>query len=324
MLGSLLALPGWTAQADGVTLDPVVDEVIEMLKAGVDEGVIVQWLASTERHPAYIGSQGVIALTRAGASERLMSNLLQLLGEQGTETPAAEPLPAPEPTQGEAPGSPASLPVAQGDAIGAVEVGVRLSAKRIWVDEDEPDRPREERWDIYLYLDGDLVAWTRPTLQGEPVEARRILSSGRHEMRVVLQRYEALRSGWLYDSLSVPTLIGFEAFPGDPIEIEVELKRLWGLWRDRRDGGPLSYVIRQGQEVLAEHGGAGGNPDRWQPVCEDVQVNFPQAETVPKRFRNSMSRCVRWSQLWTGAGQTTSRDEILANLEAYDFHPPLR
>ena len=56
-------------------------------------------------------------------------------------------------------------------ADGDVEAVVRLSAKQVWTDEDEPDRPREERWDIYLYLDGDLIAWTRPTLQGEPVEA---------------------------------------------------------------------------------------------------------------------------------------------------------
>lgn len=143
-------------------------------------------------------------------------------------------------------------------------------------------------------------------------------------MRVVLQRYEDLRGGWLHESLSVPTLVTFEARSGSPIEIDVEMKRIWGLWRERKDGGPLSYLIRQGAEVLAEHQGTGGNPDRWSPVCEDVEANFRDKDGVPKRFRNAMSRCTQWSELWTGSGSVTSREEILDYLAEHDFEPPVR
>jgi hypothetical protein len=275
-----------------------------MLAAGVGESVIRQWLEVTDRRPAEIDSRGVIALTQAGASEELISTLLQLVGEPSAETSTAGPVPA--------------------QASGDVEAVIRLGAKQAWVDEDEPDRPREEPWDVYLYLDGDFVAWARPTLQGAPVEAQRSLPAGRHEMRVVLQRYQESRVGLTPESLVVPARIDFEARPGEPIEIEVDLRRIWGLWRVRKDGGPFSYSIRQGDQVLAEQGGTGGDPDRWPPICEDVEANFPDAGKAPKRFRESMSRCIRWAELWTGAGRSTSRAEILANLERYEFQSPQR
>ena len=153
---------------------------------------------------------------------------------------------------------------------------------------------------------------------------RRVLIPGPRELRVVLQRYEELRGGWLHESLSVPTLMAFEAVPGDPIEIEVKMTRIWDLWRQRKDGGPLSYFIRQGDEILAEHGGTGGDPNRWQPICEDVEANFVGSETVPKRFRNAMSRCIRWAALWTGPGKSIDRSEILRDLAKDDFEPPVR
>ena len=309
-LGLFSSTPTQAVESSPAALDPVVIEVIEMLTVGVDEGVIVKWLESTRRQPADIGSQGIIELTRAGATEYLLTSLFELVEHRGADASDTA-------TQ-------ATAPLAMKEERGSTEAVLRLSAKQVWTDEDEPDRPREPPWNIYLYLDGDYVAWTRPTLQGEPVEARRVLVAGRHELRVVLQRYEELRGGWLYESLSVPTLVVFETLPGEPVEIEVEMKRIWGLWRQRQDGGPLSYVIRQGAEALDEHGGTGGDPDRWRPVCEDVEANFPDSEEVPKRFRNVMSRCTRWAELWTGAGRSTSRAEILALLADHDFRPPVR
>lgn len=297
------------AESSAVTLDPVITEVIEMLAADVDEAVIAQWMKSTGRRPADIGSGGIIALTEAGASDQLINSLLRRF-EEGSATERLE----------FEPGDPAPEdPIGEG-----METSIQLRAKQVWVDEDEPDRPREPSWDVYLYLDGEFVAWARPTLQGAPVEGQRILQVGSHEMRVVLQRYEEMRGGWLYESLAVPTLIGFDAGAGDPIEIEVEMKRIWGLWRQRQDGGPLSYVIRQGGRVLAEHPGTGGDPDRWSPICEDVEANFVDSDEIPKRFRNPMSRCVRWAEMWSDLRETTDRSAILKKLAESDFQPPVR
>lgn len=310
------------SQSDG-PLDPLVSEVVEMLSAGVSNSLIVQWLESTDRRPEDIGSRGVIALTDAGASEQLVETLLELVEEWRDKELVAEPLPAPEQYQVGTAVTPPPQEDSRAAAGSGVESLVRLSAKRVWVDEDEPDSPREARWDVYLYLDGEFVTWTRPDLEGDSIEARRLILPGRRELRIVLQRYEERRRGWSYESLSVPTLVTFEAHSEDPIEIEVEMKRIWGLWRDRKDGGPLSYVIRQGSEVLAEIKGTGGNPDGWQPVCEDVEANFPDAQGVPGAFRSSMNRCLRWVDLWTGAGRSTSRTEILEELAEYGFEPPV-
>jgi len=305
-------------------LDPIVTQVVEMLNANVSETLILQWMETTGRRPKDVGSQGLIALSDAGASKEFISDLLDLVGE--TSLSPLERSPTME--TGAQPGGKMAAGIEEPEtaATGGVSVEARfvLGAKRAWVDEDEPDSPREKRWDVYLYLDGELVAWTIPSLQGEPVEARQLIRPGRRELRVVLQRYEKLRRSWSYESLSVPTLAAFEARPGDPIVIEVDMKRIWGLWRDRKDGGPMSWVIRQGDQILSESGGTGGNPDRWQPVCEDVEANFPGDRGVPRAFRSSMSRCVRWDTLWSDAGQPTSRANILRDLAEYDFQPPVR
>jgi hypothetical protein len=318
---------GAVGQATGPSdppLDPIVAQVVEMLNAGVSDSLILQWLDTTDRRPADIGSHGLIALTEAEASEQLTSTLLELAGQEREGESALEPRPGLTPSEADTGVSPPSPTSTHSGGDSGVDAIVRLSAKQVWVDEDEPDSPREPRWNVFLYLDGELVVWVRPDTKGKPVEARTSMQPGRRELRVVLQRYEERRGGWLYESLSVPSLVHFEVEPGDPVEIEVDMKRIWGLWRDRKEGGPMSYVVRQGNEILIERGGTGGNPDRWEPVCEDVEANFPEAQEVPRAFRRAMNRCVRWSDLWNGTGQSTSRPEILRALADYDFEPPIR
>lgn len=319
----LLTNTGVAAGAD-TSLDPVVADVVEMLQAGVAETVIIQWLESTGRRPADVRPEGMIALTEAKASERLITTLLQGV-EDATGQAAID---SPSVSQELFAGAPETSrpPEASSNTVSGnqVELIADLRAKRVFTDEPEPDSPQEERWDVFLYLDGELLVWTRPTLKGDPIQVRRVVTAGRHEFRVVLQRYEELRSGWFYESLSVPVLVAFEAETGDSVELEVEMRRIWGLWRQRKDGGPLRYQIWQGEKILAENGGTGGDPDRWQPVCEDVKANFRDSDGVPKRFRSQMSRCVRWADLWTGSGQSTDRTAILDELAEDDFQPPLR
>ena len=309
-LAGWLALAGYLAAAESsaaAALDPVVADVVEMLQAGVDEGAVIQWLESTDRHPGDVGSAGMIALSQAGASERLIDALLVSIRKEPSAVATAE-----------------SAEAAVSATGGRVEIVTTLTAKRVWAEESSPDEPRQQPWDVFLYLDGELLAWTRPSLAGDPVEVHRVIDAGRRELRVVLQRYEELGQRWEYESLVVPTLFSFEAGPGVPIVIDVEMVRLWGLWRQRDDGGPLRYSIRQGDRILAEDDGSGGDPDRWQPICEDVKANFAGADKVPGRYRNPMSRCVDWATLWTGAGTGTSRAAILAQLAEFDFAPPLR
>lgn len=325
-MGCVIGLVPSSVDAAGSTpdLDPLVAEIVEMLKAGVEESVITRWLESTGRKPAELGSREIIALAEAGASEKLITKLLQWLEDQGNQAATEEASLSLDGAESRDAGmrNPAAEPSLATGSLVTATFGLR--AKQMFTDEDEPDRPREPPWNVYLYLDGELVSWAKPDLEGERVEARRFIEPGHREVRVILQRYEELRDGWSYESLSVPTLIDFEARTGDPLEIDVEIKRIWGLWRDRKEGGPMSYVIRQGDEVLAESPGTGGNPDRWQPICEDVEANFADDRGVPKRFRGALKRCVRWIDLWLGAGRGTSRSAMLAEMAQSDFRPPVQ
>ncbi len=303
-------------------LDPVVAEVVQMLEAAVDEVVILQWLESTGRRPTDIGAAGMIALTEAKASKQLIDALLgSVRPSQGDSDTAG--VAEPEGAISESP-SPAGLAEGARVTDDHVEAVVGLRAKRTFTEEDEPDSPRDSPWWVYLYLDGELVAWTKPSREGEPVRVRRRLSVGEHEMRVILQRYEDRLQGWWYESLSLPHLLSFDVAPGDAMDISVEMVRSWGFWQSSKAGGPLRYEILRGGVVLAQSDGAGGDPERWAPVCEDVEANFSGGGEVPKRFRSEMSRCVRWADLWNGVGKSTSRSAILAELAEYDFQPPLR
>ena len=88
--------PAVAQESRTADLDPVVAEILAMLDAGVDEGVILQWLESTDRRPADVGSQGLIALAEAEASEEFVKTLLTRVENQGADPPdlAAPPPPA--------------------------------------------------------------------------------------------------------------------------------------------------------------------------------------------------------------------------------------
>lgn len=316
-LAAMAGLPGCATAAE---LDPIVAQVIQILETGVSDELIVQWLEGTGRRPRDLGSQDLIALTEAGASEELISRLLQRVGEASVAE-ATEP---PEPPPAAAEAGAALTEPARGATPGGdrrAETRIRLSARQIWVQEDEPDSPRADPYGVFLYLDGRYAARVKPSLRGEPVELRRLLVPGRHELRLLLETHVERKGRWSHDSLVVSTAIAFAVEPGDPLEIDIHLSRGWELGRPGA-GGPLSYVVRQGDRLVAEQERAGGSPSEWPPVCEDVEANFPGEDRVPRRYRSEMRRCVRWTTLWRGQGQGSSRQELLAWMGESDFRPP--
>jgi hypothetical protein len=102
--------------------------------------------------------------------------------------------------------------------------------------------------------------------------------------------------------------------------MEVEI-RFHGRWKYRDSRGPLSYAVRRGNQTLVEDGPTGGNPSEWQLICEDVEANFQDADQVPRLYRRDMARCIPWSTLWKGAGEQTSRTDLLAEMGSSDFRP---
>ena len=69
-------------------LDPVVADVLEMLEASVDEGVILQWLESTDRRPADIGAEPVPAVA---PGDRPALATVHPISNQGTDAPSSKP-----------------------------------------------------------------------------------------------------------------------------------------------------------------------------------------------------------------------------------------
>jgi hypothetical protein len=116
-----------SAAAPAGTSDPVIGEVLRMLRGGVASPVVVAWLDKSGKRPAVVGSGDLVALHQAGASDELLKKLIQLAGGVGakaapsaaapaTAAPAASARPANDraaaPTSAAggaaAPGSPAS------------------------------------------------------------------------------------------------------------------------------------------------------------------------------------------------------------------------
>lgn len=319
---------GEAAPGEG-ELDPVVSEVVEMLSAEVEEEIILQWLEATARRPVDVGSQGLIALTEAGASSELIGRLLDLVAAGSPPAPAASPdspasVPAAPIERRSVPEAPAAgdeqaYRAARAETPG--DVLFLLSYKKIVTQEPEPDSPPSEPWTVYAYLDGELVAWGTDSLAGEPVRANRLLTPGRHVVRVTQERHIRRGEKWVHESRVVPTFIAFEVAPGEEMEVELKFHGRW-MYRDSR--GPLSYAVRRGNQTLVEEGPTGGDPSEWKPVCEDVEANFPDKDKVPRLYRQEMARCVLWSSLWQGAGEETSRTELLASMSESDFRPPFR
>lgn len=307
-------------------LDPVVAQVVEMLDAGVDEEIIDQWLATTDRRPADIGAQGLITLTQAGASKDLIGHMLELVAETTSVPEPHIPVQMP-PAGAEQESAPQLLDPDGDEAHRAADVDTPadvlflLSYKRIITQEPEPDSPQPEPWTVFAYLDGELVAWVTDSMAAEPVRANRQLAPGRHLVRVTRERHIQRGRRWVHETQVAPTSIAFDVVPGQGMEVDI---RFHGHWMDRQTRGPLSYAVRQGNQTLAEEGPTGGNPSEWQLVCEDVEANFPDAEKVPRLYRRDMARCTSWTNLWNGAGEQTSRTELLASMSESDFRPSFR
>ena len=58
--------------------DPIVAQVLQMLQGGVSEPVITTWLDKSGARPAAVGSADLVALKKAGASDALRAELVEL------------------------------------------------------------------------------------------------------------------------------------------------------------------------------------------------------------------------------------------------------
>jgi len=314
---------GGTAAAREAMLDAVVQEVLRMLHAKVSEPVILHWLATSGQRPAAVGSREIVELQRAGASDPLMTRLLDLAARQPSPQPAPQSAAehAAEPSTGAA--APAAAPAPPEHA-----------ASMHWRIAYHPNYGADdERWDLYVYLDGRYLAAVKaPTVSflDPPLELDRSLAPGHHVLRVAVERHlrKLGRSGWTHAAKVAPAALAFETAPDAAGAVELRCET-------RLRGGPLTLRVTQGDAELARAEPTMAPPDAWPWLCEELtagqaagkgaRLSSPTSPSSPSSLsplggsRSKLSSCLHWADLWPGMEAPPSRDAVRADLERRGF-----
>lgn len=287
--------------------DPLVDDVVRMLDAGIESDLVVSWLKTGDRRPAALSADALIALSEAKASRELIELLLSMV-----------PRTAPAPTARALPPE----PVATRKDCCLVDFSVEYRA----TEDTEGEEFEQPGRDLYLYVDGQYLARLESQgniASGGPVRFKAQLAPGVHALRFTRQlhtrtKYGASGDSWDHETTVSPSIIKFE----------VEPDALWQLdlsWAQSEFStyGPLNWHwSRNGVEVEGETR-AGEFREQWPFLCEDVEISRDSGAISAWRARDRLKSCVNWSSLWP-AGIATDRAKVLAELGRFEFEPPLR
>ncbi|MDY7096151.1 MAG: hypothetical protein SX243_24515 [Acidobacteriota bacterium] len=342
-----MPVPGPAEESGGeeaAALDPVVQDVVSMLERGVGEALVVRWLESSAPESGALSAEDLIALTEAGASEELIGQLLDRgtspASERGTEMeatpaaqepaapapplvpaaastppPAAPPAPAAPSAKAQPPATQPPVAPAPGVAAGQARVEFEMLYAPV-VGEDE------EAWDLYVYLDGAVLAWVPAStlLRGDPMSFQRTLPAGRHVLRLLLERHERSGKSYRHYARVEPRQWVLEVGEGAGWQARLDVKE--SRFRPFADGDmEVSWQVLRGGEVThnAEHRSEA--PGGWAPLCEEVETFFDSDGRVPLAFRSEMKQCVRWQALWPEDLEAPSRTEVRQRLAQYDYRP---
>lgn len=292
--------------------DPVIQEIVRMLTAEISEPVIVRWIETSGRRPAAVSSHDLVALKQAGASDDLLGKLLEMAGSEPPPPPAPSPLPdAPTPTPMRAPEPPPS----PAEPSGAVPMRFEVRYQPVSVEDEEP-------WDLFVYLDGRLLARAEAPMAAlfpRTVTFEGRVEPGPHVLRVVQERHRRRSGGWYHEARVSEEPVLFTLEPETPGELKLEFRQV-KLALGAGDA-PLSWRVTQGERTAAESGPAGTRPETWPPLCEEIEANLERGKRPALPIRRELERCVRWTGLWPGIAGVPSREEVRAELARYDFRP---
>ena len=328
---SLLCLPVVSSHAE--SKDPVLTGVLEMLEGEISEEIILEWLESGPR-PARPGASEMVALKKAGASDKLLSQLLALAGAPEPAAPPPTPAPsqpsqtfsAPPPTptapsqttpspQPRAVESSPRTAVRPEPAQAPSPGGVPVSFELYYVPDFGEDDPE---WDLFVYLDGEpltSIPAGSPLIGGKTLSFERHLAPGRHVFRLVQERHERRgRTKWFHLARVLEETIEVDLAPGTQAFFSVRFRQ--GLLQGHLN--PVSYRFAQGSEEKRKEG-LGGDPDGWPVVCEELRSNLKANGQLPRSLRADEENCVRWADLWTS--EVPSRDAVRRLLESFRYRP---
>jgi hypothetical protein len=179
------------------------------------------------------------------------------------------------------------------------------------------DMEDQDKLDLYVYVDGALVARVRPQNRWPPAQDPEValaLEPGRHTLRLLRESHE--RQGgkderWRHEARACPDVVEFEVAPGHDWSLDVE-------WTEPRfsTAAPLTWrLLRDGLEAAGAEK-IGTPTDRWPHVCEDLE-----SRKASRLVAREMESCVRWTDLW---GQLSVESSTRAAVRAELERPPVR
>ncbi|MEJ2084154.1 MAG: hypothetical protein P8Y44_00565 [Acidobacteriota bacterium] len=319
---ALTSLP--TGAADS-TDDSVVEAVLSMLEAGVDEDVIISWLDSGEETIPRPRAEQLIMLQEAGATGALLERLLNS-AEPSVESSSSD---AAASTSDAAIIASAKLPSKTAPPSNSASretspprqilLNFDLSYSPWYLSQDEYDE-KEDGWDFFVYMDGIPISYVpAAAVSGltSNLEFSQLVDPGPHLVRATLERHR--RDGkdrWSHTARVAEEALAIEISPSGPeASLTVRFKENWG----RLGGGPLDFVFTQGDRVV-ELESVGAAPETWPLICEEIEANLEPGAKPDGNERRDLDGCVRWSDLWQGRW-APPRNEVRDALAMFDYRP---
>jgi hypothetical protein len=179
------------------------------------------------------------------------------------------------------------------------------------------DLDEDAGWDLYVYLDGSLLARAVRGRTATTLDAR--IPPGVHTIRLLWEvharRGRDESASWEHDARVAPETIRFDLLPGVGWKLEV-------IWDEGRFGSkkrPLSWSLAADGRPPTGESGLGTPRDQWPVLCEEVQANIPDGKETPGWARRAMKDCVSWASLWEGLqtvpGRDQARDEAMSTVK---------
>jgi len=336
LLALLLGLAP-SARAEEPEADPILDGVVEMLQAEISEPVILEWLDSAEETPRRPTAGELVELKEAGASEELLSRLIEISRALAPMPPilrkpvserAATPVPpraSDPPPSRERPVPPvvATPEFAEPGAVEPRAAEPRSADGLVTVEFEFAYVPNwgegETVWDLYVYIDGkplSYVAEGGQLFDENILRFSRRLEPDRHVLRVLQERHEGGRRA-THEARVAPDTFAFELAAAPAAEIELFYRE--PMIDVGQGGGPLAFRFAQGNqvEVLED---LGGDPAQWPELCEEIEVGVSERKRASASFERDLEGCVRWRELWEGI-EAPPRGEVREYLEQFDYRP---
>jgi hypothetical protein len=327
-------------------------EILELQRAGASDPLMDRLLdlaAQARNATAEAAAGQPAAPSPGGASTAPASPAASAPPVPASPAPSAAPSPprpavpatvaasaAPASSSPESPPMASPATAAATGASGGTGAGAERAASFHWIIAYRPHfEADDERWDLYVYLDGRYLAWIKSPLVSfvdPPLEFERSLAPGRHVLRVVEERHlrKFGRAGWTHEARVAPVALVFEAAPAAAGRVELRCET-------RPRGGPLRLRVTQGdaEAAAAFAEPAVGQPDSWPALCDDLagkagaagalpaagKGDDPSSRQAARPARRGLASCLRWADLWPGVPAPPSRDAVRADLERRGFRP---